>query len=33
MPLLFSYGTLQHDDVQINTFGRKLAGDKDMLNG
>ena len=33
MPLLFSYGTLQHDDVQVKTFGRKLSGDKDLLNG
>jgi hypothetical protein len=33
MPLLFSYGTLQHDDVQLKTFGRKLSGEKDLLNG
>ena len=33
MPLLFSYGTLQHEDVQISTFGRKLAGEKDLLLG
>lgn len=33
MPLLFSYGTLQHDDVQVKTFGRKLSGEKDLLNG
>jgi hypothetical protein len=33
MPLLFSYGTLQHDDVQMTTFGRKLAGRADSLPG
>lgn len=33
MPLLFSYGTLQNDDVQLATFGRKLDGDKDLLPG
>ena len=33
MPLLFSYGTLQHDDVQLATFGRKLSGEKDLLLG
>ena len=33
MPLLFSYGTLQHEDVQLSTFGRKLAGEKDLLLG
>jgi hypothetical protein len=31
--LLFSYGTLQHEDVQVSTFGRKLAGEKDLLLG
>ena len=31
MPLLFSYGTLQHEDVQLSTFGRKLSGQKDAL--
>src|SRR5262245_60223934 len=31
--LLFSYGTLQHKDVQIATFGRELAGRKDSLPG
>lgn len=31
MPLLFSYGTLQQDDVQLATFGRKLSGQKDAL--
>ena len=33
MPRLFSYGTLQHEDVQISTFGRKLEGEKDLLIG
>jgi gamma-glutamylcyclotransferase (GGCT)/AIG2-like uncharacterized protein YtfP len=33
MPLLFSYGTLQHEEVQLSTFGRKLAGEKDLLLG
>lgn len=33
MPLLFSYGTLQHEEVQLSTFGRKLAGEKDLLIG
>jgi len=33
MPLLFSYGTLQQEEVQVSTFGRKLAGEKDLLTG
>ena len=33
MPLLFSYGTLQLDDVQHATFGRRLRGDADALVG
>ena len=33
MPLLFSYGTLQHDDVQLSTFGRLLQGHPDELPG
>ena len=33
MPLLFSYGTLQHEEVQLSTFGRKLDGEKDQLVG
>lgn len=33
MPLLFSYGTLQQEDVQLKTFGRKLSGEKDLLVG
>ncbi len=31
MPLLFSYGTLQHADVQLSTFGRLLQGQSDEL--
>ena len=31
MPLLFSYGTLQHDNVQRATFGRLLHGRSDEL--
>ncbi len=33
MPLLFSYGTLQQDGVQIATFGRRLEGRPDELVG
>ena len=33
MPLLFSYGTLQQDDVQLSTFGRRLQGQRDELPG
>jgi len=33
MPLLFSYGTLQHDAVQLATFGRLLRGHPDALIG
>jgi hypothetical protein len=33
MPRLFSYGSLQHEDVQMSTFGRKLEGEKDLLVG
>jgi hypothetical protein len=33
MPSLFSYGSLQFEDVQLKTFGRKLKGEKDMLLG
>lgn len=33
MPLLFSYGTLQHDEVQLSTFGRLLHGKPDALVG
>lgn len=31
MPLLFSYGTLQQENVQLSTFGRRLAGRADDL--
>lgn len=30
---LFSYGTLQREDVQLKLFGRKLTGSKDVLKG
>lgn len=30
---LFSYGTLQKEQVQIETFGRLLEGEKDILTG
>lgn len=33
MPDLFSYGTLQKEQVQIETFGRILQGDQDVLTG
>ena len=33
MPLLFSYGTLQQESVQLATFGRLLRGEKDELPG
>ena len=33
LPLLFSYGTLQRDDVQPSTFGRLLQGQRDELPG
>ena len=33
MPLLFSYGTLQQDNVQLATFGRLLHGGLDELVG
>ena len=33
MPLLFSYGSLQQEEVQVSTFGRKLTGEKDLLIG
>jgi hypothetical protein len=31
MPLLFSYGTLQQEDVQRSIFGRTLHGERDQL--
>lgn len=33
MTHLFSYGTLQKEQVQIETFGRILDGEKDILTG
>ncbi|MGN7863376.1 gamma-glutamylcyclotransferase family protein [Chryseobacterium sp. 22458] len=33
MALLFSYGTLQKEQVQLETFGRILQGEKDTLSG
>ena len=33
MPLLFSYGTLQLENVQLSTFGRLLDGQRDALPG
>jgi gamma-glutamylcyclotransferase (GGCT)/AIG2-like uncharacterized protein YtfP len=33
MPLLFSYGTLQQEAVQLSTFGRLLRGEPDELIG
>ena len=33
MPFLFSYGTLQLESVQLDTFGRKLNGHEDVLEG
>ena len=31
MPLLFSYGTLQDEKIQLSTFGRLLVGQRDEL--
>jgi len=31
MPILFSYGTLQDEKVQLSTFGRPLNGQRDEL--
>lgn len=31
MPLMFSYGTLQREDIQLATFGRLLHGRPDEL--
>lgn len=33
MPLLFSYGTLQLEGVQVSTFGRRLEGRADAIVG
>jgi gamma-glutamylcyclotransferase (GGCT)/AIG2-like uncharacterized protein YtfP len=31
MPLLFSYGTLQQEDVQVSIIGRRPVGEKDEI--
>ena len=33
MPLLFSYGSLQQENVQLSTFGRLVQGQEDELVG
>ena len=33
MPMLFSYGTLREESVQMTTFGRRLQGQPDVLVG
>lgn len=33
MPLLFSYGTLREEEVQLALFGRRLEGRRDRLPG
>jgi gamma-glutamylcyclotransferase (GGCT)/AIG2-like uncharacterized protein YtfP len=33
MPVLFSYGTLQQENVQLSTIGRLLQGQRDELSG
>ena len=33
MPLIFSYGTLQQEEVQLSTFARLLQGQRDELPG
>jgi gamma-glutamylcyclotransferase (GGCT)/AIG2-like uncharacterized protein YtfP len=33
MPLVFAYGTLQEENVQLSTFGRLLHGQRDELLG
>ncbi len=33
MPWLFSYGSLQEEQVQVSTFGRRLHGERDALVG
>lgn len=30
---MFTYGTLQYAEVQLDTFGRLLAGEADVLSG
>jgi gamma-glutamylcyclotransferase (GGCT)/AIG2-like uncharacterized protein YtfP len=33
VPLLFSYGTLRQESVQLATFGRRLQGSPDSIVG
>lgn len=33
MPWLFSYGSLQEEQVQLSTFGRLVQGERDALVG
>jgi hypothetical protein len=33
VPLLFSYGTLRDEDIQLSAFGRRLHGEPDELVG
>jgi hypothetical protein len=33
MPLIFAYGTLQQESVQLSTVGRVLRGERDELPG
>jgi hypothetical protein len=33
VPLLFSYGSLQEESVQLSTFGRRLDGQRDEIVG
>ena len=33
MPLIFSYGSLQQEAVQVSTYGRVLRGESDELVG
>ncbi|WP_199100220.1 gamma-glutamylcyclotransferase family protein, partial [Dyella sp. ASV21] len=33
IPLLFSYGTLQQENVQLGSFQRRLSGQPDALVG
>ncbi|HJR41902.1 MAG TPA: gamma-glutamylcyclotransferase family protein [Gemmatimonadaceae bacterium] len=33
MPLIFAYGSLQREDVQLATLGRRLHGRRDELPG
>ena len=31
--LLFTYGSLQHPEIQLDTFGRLIEGEEDILSG